>query len=295
VGSGGVVVTGAADVLQSASYQVVGAGGVLVSGAAAVIKISIYPVFASGGVLVSGAAAVSHYTVYKHYPVGGVYITGGALASQGTTVTYTYAASGGVIVRGEAITHKLPFEVFPSGGVLISGEINSILPVLIPLITVFDAVITGSNDELNDYSLLLKSFSGTLYSGLTSTQNYQFINHPGAIRAILNRPGGEIVLYRNKIEVLRGEVASYTQHTGPSSRTLSVSTSYIKTEVTQKIVQALVETIEFDFTGKRTFVIPGFLDINPLDYFRYKGQDIEIDFVVMILGTDAIKFKLKEK
>lgn len=159
---------------------------------------------------------------------------------------------------------------------------------------IYDAVLTGSNDATSDFIYTLKSFNSINYSGLTSHLSFQFPRQLDDIKAIEERPSGEIILRKNGAEVYRGSQDNYNFYQGSQNSTFSINGSYLKTEINPKQIMLPVELITNDSDGKRRFKIAGFHLFNPMDTLIYKSENIIIDQVLSNISADFNYMVLRE-
>jgi len=160
-------------------------------------------------------------------------------------------------------------------------------------------ILTGEQDNTTSYEYLLKSFSANRYDSATSQSRFTFQcpKRTDDITAYNARPNGEMILYKDGIEIFRVDPDYYSYNVGPDSETLSIkaSRSYTNSSVqTLTIDSNEVSNISTGATGKRTFTIPKWIEINPLDSILYELETIQIAQVVISAKVSGWTFQLTE-
>jgi len=159
---------------------------------------------------------------------------------------------------------------------------------------IYDALLTGAADSLNDFVYIIKSYNGIHYSGLTSHLNFQFPRQESDVQAIIDRPGGEILLRKNGLELFRGIPVTFNFYNGASSKTFSISASFVKTEIVHNTISLPIEKIDHDYDGIRRFKIPGHHNFKPLDSLLYNNETIQIDQVTVNIKSGETYLSLRE-
>lgn len=155
--------------------------------------------------------------------------------------------------------------------------------------------ITGAADGLLDYDIMLKSYSGIHYSGLTSHLSFQLVREKDTITNILARPAGDIILLQNGLALYTATIIGHNLFTGSQSRTLSMTGAYFKNETSFAIITTTVESIKNEANGVRVFKIPYHIGFNPLDSIDYNNEIIQIDKVSPHLEANNTYTQLREK
>ncbi len=118
IASGGVVVSGSADIYwEIAPYIYIASGGIVVRGSADILWSKILSYIASGGIKVSGEGLIIFGL--SHIASGGVKVSGEALSVWDKI--FSSIASGGVKLSGEGL-YQLGLSYIADGGVVVSGE-----------------------------------------------------------------------------------------------------------------------------------------------------------------------------
>jgi len=205
--------------------------------------------------------------------------------AEGTLSNITGSSSGLVIVP--------PISGTASGSLLaILGAVTTAQPTR-PIVL----ILSGANDGLPNYEYLLKSFTATRRSPDLSRFTFQMPKRADDIDAYNLRPNGEMILYKDGVEIFRVDPQYINFNVGPTSETLSLVASRAYTNPAPKTIVLSgsdISSITQNSSSKRVFSVPSYIVVNPLDSILYNGETIQINNISMNSGTDGWKFTLIE-